>query len=140
MKKFVMDKRNMKNEKTNSRTNNRIVSRTNNIIIRCRFHFFIKKSFVIASLLMLSVLGLSGCSEKTVEKEQKIAYLYMPSLVGMMEEEATGKLSDMGFYNCIVEYEMSELTEPGRVIRQSIPEHTTVGTDYEIKIWISQGK
>ena len=72
--------------------------------------------------------------------EQKIAYLYMPSLVGMMEEEATGKLSDMGFYNCIVEYEMSELTEPGRVIRQSIPEHTTVGTDYEIKIWISQGK
>ena len=89
---------------------------------------------------MLSGLGLNGCSEKTVEKEQKIAYLYMPSLVGMMEEEATGKLSDMGFYNFIVEYEMSELTEPGRVIRQSIPEHTTVGTDYEIKIWISQGK
>lgn len=92
---------------------------------------------LIAMLLLVVACMVTGCSkEEAAKEEKKIAYLYMPSLVGMMEEEATGKLDEMGFYNYLVEYEESASVEEGRVIRQSIPEHTTVGTDYEIKVWI----
>ncbi len=97
------------------------------------------KKYICLTLMLLLVAAclVTGCSKEEAKKEEKkIAYLYMPSLVGMMEEEATGKLDEMGFYNYLVEYEESASVEEGRVIRQSIPEHTTVGTDYEIKVWI----
>ena len=96
-----------------------------------------KYIYLAALILLISVCLVTGCTKESPPEEEKtIAYFYMPSLVGMMEEEATGKLDDMGFYNIVVEYEASSQIEKGRVIRQSIPEHTTVGTDYEIKIWI----
>ncbi|MBO4863576.1 MAG: PASTA domain-containing protein [Eubacterium sp.] len=100
---------------------------------------------VFLAVLIVASCMMAGCSKAEVKEEvrkeeKEIAYLYMPPLVGLMEEEAVGKLDNLGFYNFVVEYEASDSVEPGRVTRQSIPEHTTVGTDYEIKIWISDKK
>ena len=96
-----------------------------------------KYIYIALMLLLVAACMVTGCSkEEAAKEEKKIAYLYMPSLEGMMEEEAKGKLDEMGFYNYLVEYEESSAVEVGRVIRQSIQEHTTVGTDYEIKVWI----
>ena len=77
--------------------------------------------------------------EAAVEKEaQKILYLYMPDVVGSMEEETLTKLDNLGFYNVKVVKEKSETAEAGRVVRQSIPPDTTVGTDFEITIYVAE--
>lgn len=71
-------------------------------------------------------------------EEHKIMHLYMPDLVGLTWEEANTKLKGMGFFNIVDEYETNESVEEGRVIRQSIPPETTVSTDYEIILYISE--
>ena len=48
------------------------------------------------------------------------------------------KLEEVGFYNIKVEYETAPSGLVGTVTRQSIPENATVGTDYEIIIFIGK--
>ena len=62
-----------------------------------------KYSYIIVVILLIAVCLITGCSKvEAAKEEKKIAYLYMPSLEGMMEEEAKGKLDEMGFYNYLV--------------------------------------
>ena len=69
---------------------------------------------------------------------KKLIYLYMPNLIGKSKEGAVKKLEEDGFYNIKVEYETAPEELTGTVTRQSIPENTTVGTDYEIIIFIGK--
>lgn len=78
-----------------------------------------------------------GASETTTEAK-KLVYLYMPNLIGHSEEGAVKKLEEVGFYNIKVEYETAPSGLVGTVTRQSIPENATVGTDYEIIIFIGK--
>ncbi len=71
-------------------------------------------------------------------EEHKLMHLYMPDVVGRTEEEATTKLKELGFFNVAVIYEKSDTVESGRVIRQSIPPETTVSTEFEIILYISE--
>ena len=62
----------------------------------------------------------------------------MPDLVGASEEGAIKKLTDMGFYNVKTTHESSSSYEKGFVFSQSIPANTTVGTNYEITLHVSE--
>ena len=55
-----------------------------------------------------------------------------------MEDSAFSKLNDIGFYNIKIEYEKTGSSEAGRVNRQSIPPNATVGTDFEIILYIEE--
>jgi preprotein translocase subunit SecF len=70
--------------------------------------------------------------------ERIIATLYMPDLIGASEEGAIKKLKDMGFYNVKTKHESSSDYEKGFVFKQSIPANTTVGTDFEITLHVSE--
>ena len=78
-----------------------------------------------------------GASETTTEAK-KLVYLYMPNLIGKSEEGAVNKLEEVGFYNFKVDYEAGPEGLSGTVIRQSIPENATVGTDFEIIIYVAE--
>ena len=78
-----------------------------------------------------------GASEITTEAK-KLIYLYMPNLIGKSEEGAVKKLEEVGFYNIKVDYEAGPEGLSGTVVRQSIPENATVGTDFEIIIYIAE--
>ena len=71
-------------------------------------------------------------------EERKILNLYMPDVVGSTEEGARTKLKDLGFYNVVIEYEKIDGEVPGIVVRQSIPPKTTVSTEFEIIITVSE--
>ena len=70
-------------------------------------------------------------------EEHKLMHLYMPEVVGLDVDSAKKKLKDLGFFNIVLEYEEDEYAETGRVIRQSIPPDTTVSTEFEIVLTIS---
>ena len=70
-------------------------------------------------------------------EEHKLMHLYMPDVVGLDVESAKKKLKDLGFFNIVLEYEDAEFSESGRVIKQSIPPDTTVSTEFEIVLTIS---
>lgn len=77
-------------------------------------------------------------STEIENSELIIATLYMPDLVGASEEGAIKKLTDMGFYNVKTTHESSSSYEKGFVFSQSIPANTTVGTNYEITLHVSE--
>ena len=77
-------------------------------------------------------------STEIENSELIIATLYMPDLVGTSEEGAIKKLTDMGFYNVKTTLESSSSYEKGFVFSQSIPANTTVGTNYEITLHVSE--
>lgn len=95
----------------------------------------------IISALIISIIIInhnkSEKAESSVEPH-KIMHVYMPDLVGHMEESASSKLYGIGFYNVKFEYEKTGQSESGRVNRQSIPPNTTVGTDFEIVLYIEE--
>ena len=70
-------------------------------------------------------------------EEHKLMHLYMPEVVGLDVDSAKKKLKDLGFFNIVLEYEEDEYAESGRVIKQSIPPDTTVSTEFEIVLTIS---
>ncbi len=93
---------------------------------------------IIAIIITIGIIVNNSLTEKTESPEppHKIMHVYMPDVVGQMEESAYNKLSDIGFYNIKIEYETTGLSEAGRVNRQSIPPQTTAGTDFEITLYI----
>ncbi len=97
------------------------------------------KQFVILAIIVCAVLSLTSCGkqEEAELAEKTIAYLYMPELIGVSEISALKKLEDMGFYNVKSEYGESSEYEKGFVYRQSIPANSTVGTDFEIILYVS---
>jgi hypothetical protein len=84
------------------------------------------------------VTEITVVSDTAAEEPHQIKYVYMPDVVGSYEEGACEKLKNIGFYNVRVEYEPNENAEVGRVHRQSIPPNATVGTDYEIVLYIAE--
>ncbi len=96
---------------------------------------------IIASGAVISgiiVNNIKGEKTESTEVPHKILYVYMPDLVGHMEDSAFSKLNDIGFYNIKIEYEKTGSSEAGRVNRQSIPPNATVGTDFEIILYIEE--
>ena len=97
-------------------------------------------AIVIVGIIIVLVTNKNNKEQKaeTPDTAHKIMHVYMPDVVGSMEESAHNKLSDIGFYNIRIEYEKTGMSEIGRVNRQSIPPNTTVGTDFEIILYIEQ--
>jgi PASTA domain. len=99
---------------------------------------FISILAAIAIIITIGIIVNINRTEKTESPEppHKIMHVYMPDVVGQMEESAYNKLSEIGFYNIKIEYVKTGLSEAGRVNRQSIPPQTTAGTDFEITLYI----
>ncbi len=112
---------------SNIETKNKDICRRKNLIILTAAALIL--ILAIGGIFLYKKNGFGGAAPNNIEEvteAKKLVYLYMP------------KLEEVGFYNIKVEYETAPSGLVGTVTRQSIPENATVGTDYEIIIFIGK--
>lgn len=124
---------------SNIETQNKDICRRKKLIILTAAALIL--ILAISGIFLYKKNGFGGATPNNIEEvteAKKLVYLYMPNLIGHSEEGAVKKLEEVGFYNIKVEYETAPSGLVGTVTRQSIPENATVGTDYEIIIFIGK--
>jgi dihydropteroate synthase len=124
---------------SNIETQNKDISHRKKLIILTSAALII--TLAIGGIFLYKKNGFGKTAPNNIEaatEAKKLVYLYMPNLIGHSEEGAVKKLEEVGFYNIKVEYETAPSGLVGTVTRQSIPENATVGTDYEIIIFIGK--